>query len=125
MEGHLIRFSILLIMGVVYSVMSESLEQERKGKLILHRRNELSAAGPRKRSRRVRPSCAHYMKLPWIPPTGSQRLRRMLTLGCSSLEMSTGMVTRIDGDRYEIQQVVSYEFKTSIGGVVSITRKLL
>ena len=34
-EGHLIRLSILLIMGVVYSVMSESLEQERKGTLTL------------------------------------------------------------------------------------------
>ncbi len=30
LEGHLIRISILLIMGVVYSVMSESLERERK-----------------------------------------------------------------------------------------------
>jgi len=32
LEGHLIRISILLIMGVVYSVLSDSLEQERKGK---------------------------------------------------------------------------------------------
>ncbi len=35
----------------------------------------------------------------------------MLTLGCSSLELSTSMVTRIDGDRYEIQQVMSHESK--------------
>ena len=35
LEGHLIRISILLIIGVVYSVMSESLEQERKGKQTL------------------------------------------------------------------------------------------
>ncbi|OLB68172.1 MAG: hypothetical protein AUH96_06830 [Nitrospirae bacterium 13_2_20CM_2_61_4] len=35
LEGHLIRISILIIIGVVYSVMSESLEQERRGKLTL------------------------------------------------------------------------------------------
>ena len=109
-EGHLIRFSILLIMGVVYSVMSDSLEQERKGKLVLmEEMNERRRAEEALKASETLLRALHEVTVDTAD--WEQRLRRMLTLGCSSLEMSTGMVTRIDGDRYAIQQVVSHESK--------------
>ncbi len=110
LEGHLIRISILLIMGVVYSVMSESLEQERKGKqTLMDEMNERRRAEEALKASETLLRALHEITV----DTGDweQRLRRMLTLGCSTLELSTGMVTRIDGDYYEIQQVVSHESK--------------
>jgi two-component system sensor histidine kinase/response regulator len=110
LEGHLIRISILLIMGVVYSVLSESLEQERKGKqTLMEEVNERRRAEEALKASETLLRALHEITVDtadWGP-----RLRRMLTLGCSTLELSTGMVTRIDGDRYEIQQVVSQESK--------------
>ena len=108
LEGHLIRISILLIMGVVYSVLSESLEQEREGKQTL-----IKEITERKRAEEALKASETLLRalhdITVDTADWEQRLRRMLTLGCSTLELSTGMVTRIDGDCYEIQQVVSDE----------------
>jgi two-component system, sensor histidine kinase and response regulator len=110
LEGHLIRISILLIMGVVYSVMSESLEQERKGKqTLMDEMNERRRAEEALKASETLLRALHEITVDTAD--WEQRLRRMLTLGCSTLELSTGMVTRIDGDYYEIQQVVSHESK--------------
>ena len=110
LEGHLIRISILLIIGVVYSVMSESLDQERKGKLtLLEEMNERRRAEEALKASETLLRALHDVTVD--PADWEQRLRRMLALGCSTLELSTGMVTRIDGECYEIHQVVSHESK--------------
>lgn len=115
LEGHLIRISILLIIGVVYSVMSESLEQERKGKLtLLEEMNERRRAEDALKASETLLRALHDVTVDTA--AWEQRLRRMLTLGCSTLELSTGMVTRIDGERYEIYQVVSHEAKPPAEG---------
>jgi signal transduction histidine kinase/DNA-binding response OmpR family regulator len=110
LEGHLIRISILLIMGVVYSVMSESLEQERQGKLtLMEEMNERRRAEEALKSSEALLRALHQITVDTAD--WEQRLHRILTLGCSTLELSTGMMIRIDGDLYEIQQVVSHESK--------------
>ena len=115
LEGQLIRISILLIIGVVYSVMSESLEQERKGKLtLIDEMNERRRAEEALKASETLLRALHEITVDTA--AWEQRLRRILTLGCSTLELSSGMVTRIDGDRYEIQQVVSHESKPSSEG---------
>ncbi|HEY6288978.1 MAG TPA: response regulator, partial [Nitrospiraceae bacterium] len=96
--------------GVVYSVMSESLEQERKGKLtLIEEMNERRRAEEALKASEILLRALHEITVDTAD--WEQRLRRILTLGCSTLELSTGMVTRIDGERYEIQQVVSHEAK--------------
>jgi len=118
LEGHLIRISILLIMGVVYSVMSESLEQEREGKrTLMEEMNERRRAEDALKASESLLRALHEITVDTAD--WEQRLRRMLTLGCSTLELSAGMVTRIDGDRYEIQQVVSHESNTHRRGGIS------
>lgn len=108
LEGHLIRISILLIMGVVYSVMSESLEQERKGKLaLMEEMSERRRAEETLKASETLLRALHEITVDTAD--WEHRLRRILTLGCSSFELSTGVVTRIDGDVYEVQQVVSHE----------------
>ncbi len=106
LEGHLIRISILLIMGVVYSVLSDSLEQERKGKQTL-----MEEMTERRRAEEALKASETLLRTLYEITVDTadwtSRVRRMLTLGCNTLELSTGMLTRIDGDRYEIQQVVS------------------
>ena len=115
LEGHLIRLSILLIMGVVYSVMSESLEQERQGALsLMEEMNERRRAEEALKASETLLRALHEITVDTVD--WEQRLHRILTLGCSTLELSTGMVTRIDGDLYEIQQVVSDESKHSSEG---------
>ena len=113
LEGHLIRLSILLIMGVVYSVMSESLEQERQGKLtLMEEMQERRRAEETLKASETLLRALHEITVDtadWEP-----RLRRMLTLGCSAFGLSTGLVTRIDGDRYEIQQVVRHDSTHSL-----------
>jgi two-component system, sensor histidine kinase and response regulator len=108
LEGHLIRISILLIMGVVYSVLSDSLEQERKGKQGLM--EEMSER--RRAEEALKASEALLRALYEITVDTADwalRIRRMLALGCSTMELPTGMLTRIDGDRYEIQEAVSHQ----------------
>ncbi|RPH80706.1 MAG: GAF domain-containing protein, partial [Nitrospiraceae bacterium] len=108
LEGHLMRISILLIIGVVYSVMSESLEQERKGKLsLINEVNERRRAEDTLKASETLLRALHDITVDTTD--WEQRLRRILTLGCSTLELSTGMVTRIVGDHYEIQQVMDHE----------------
>ncbi|MBU6433023.1 MAG: response regulator [Nitrospirae bacterium] len=115
LEGHLIRISILLIMGVVYSVMSESLEQERQGKLtLMEEMQERRRAEETLKASETLLRALHEITVEtadWEP-----RLRRMLTLGCSAFGLSTGLVTRIDGDRYEIQQIVRHDSTHSLEG---------
>src|SRR6185295_2860084 len=114
-EGHLIRISILLIIGVVYSVMSESLEQERAGKLtLIEEMNERRRAEDTLKASETLLRALHDITVDTA--AWEHRLRRMLTLGCSTLELSTGMVTRIAGEQYEIQQVVSPESSLPAGG---------
>jgi signal transduction histidine kinase/CheY-like chemotaxis protein len=109
-EGHLIRISILLIIGVVYSVMSESLEQERRGKLtLIEEMTERRRAEEALKASETLLRALHEITVDTAD--WEQRLRRILTLGCSTLELPTGMVTRIDGELYEIQQVVSHDSK--------------
>ncbi|MGH7215872.1 MAG: ATP-binding protein [Nitrospiraceae bacterium] len=111
LEGHLIRVSILLIMGVVYSVLSESLEQERKGKqTLLEEMTERRRAEEALKASEALLRALHEITVDTAD--WASRVRRLLSLGCNTMELSTGMVTRIDGDRYEIQQVVSHESKT-------------
>jgi len=115
LEGHLIRLSILLIIGVVYSVMSESLEQEREGKLtLIEEMNERRRAEEALKASETLLRALHEITVDTAD--WEHRLRRMLTLGCSTLELSTGMVTRIDGDLYEIQQAVGHEAKYPLVG---------
>jgi two-component system sensor histidine kinase/response regulator len=108
LEGHLIRISILLIMGVVYSVLSDSLEQERKGKQTL-----MEEMTERRRAEEALKASETLLRAlyeitvdtaEWAP-----RVRRMLTLGCRTMDLSTGMLARIKGDLYEIQEIVSHE----------------
>ncbi len=107
-NGHLIRLSILLIMGVVYSVMSESLDQERKGKLtLLEEMNERRRAEETLKASETLLRALHEITVD--AADWEQRIRRILALGCGSLEMSTGMVTRIDGEVYEIEHFVGRE----------------
>jgi len=114
-EGHLIRISILLIMGVVYSVLSESLEQERKGKqTLLEEMTERRRAEETLKASEALLRALHEITVDTAD--WASRVRRLLSLGCSTMELSTGMLTRIDGDRYEIQQVVSHEPKTPSEG---------
>lgn len=110
LEGHLIRLSILLIMGVVYSVMSESLEQERNDKLtLMEEMKERRRAEETLKASETLLRALHEITMDVVD--WEQRLRRVLALGCNSLELSTGMVTRVDGDSYEIQEVVSHDPK--------------
>lgn len=110
LEGHLIRISILLIMGVVYSVMSESLDQERKGKqALLEEMQERRRAEDTLKTSETLLRALHEITVD--AADWEQRLRRVLTLGCSALALPTGMVTRIDGDSYELQEIVSPKSK--------------
>jgi signal transduction histidine kinase/DNA-binding response OmpR family regulator len=107
-DGHLIRISILLIMGVVYSVMSESLEQERKSKLtLLEEMNERRRAEETLKASETLLRALHEITVD--AANWEQRLHRVLVLGCNSLGLPTGMVTRVDGEWYEIQQVVGLD----------------
>lgn len=110
LEGYLIRISMLLIMGVVYSVLSESLEQERKGKqTLMEEMTERRRAEEALKASEALLRALHEITV----DTGdwTLRVRRLLALGCNTMALSTGMVTRIVGDQYEIQQVVSHESK--------------
>lgn len=108
LEGHLIRVSILLIMGVVYSVMSDNLEIERQDRVAL-----LEEMSERRRAEEtLKASEALLRTLHEITVETTEwehRLRRMLTVGCASLEMPTGMLMKVRGDVYEVQHVVSSE----------------
>lgn len=109
-EGNIIRISILLIMGVVYSVMSESLDQERKGNVtLMEEMKERRRAEDALKASETLLRALHEITVD--SANWEQRLQRILTLGCNTLEFSTGMVTRMDGDRYEIQRIVSHESK--------------
>ncbi len=110
LEGHLIRLSILLIMDVVYSVMSESLEKEREGKLTL-----MEEMKDRRKSEETLKASETLLRalheITMDSADWEQRLRRILVLGCNSLELSTAMAPRVEGKFYEIQQIVGHESK--------------
>ena len=114
LKGHMIRLSILLIMGVVYSVMSESLEQERKGKLkLMEEMHERHRAEEALKASETLLLALHEITMDTAD--WNERLCRILSLGCNSLGMPTGMLAKVDGDKYEIQQVVGREQNQLLG----------
>ncbi|MER3424722.1 MAG: hypothetical protein C4293_17360 [Nitrospiraceae bacterium] len=103
-EGHLIRISILLIMGVFYGVMNESLQEERQDKVVL-----LDQILERRRAEEaLRASESILHELHEITSTAGstleQGIQRLLETGCRRLDLPMGMLTRIDGDMYEVRQ---------------------
>jgi C4-dicarboxylate-specific signal transduction histidine kinase len=95
--------------------MSESLEQERKGTLtLIQEMNERRRAENALKASETLLRALHEITVDTAD--WEQRLRRVLTLGCTTLELTTGMVTRVDGDRYAIQQLVSDDSKHSSEG---------
>lgn len=103
-EGHLIRISILLIMGVFYGVMNESLQEEREDKAAL-----LEHISERHRAEEtLRASESILRELHEITSTAGgtfeQGVQRLLEMGCRRLGLPTGMLTRIDGETYEVRQ---------------------
>lgn len=115
-EGHLIRISILLIMGVVYSVMSYNLELERHDRIAL-----VEEVNERLRAEeKLKASESLLRTLYEITVQASDwesRLCRILQIGCTSLEMSGAMLTRVTGDKYEIRTIVGEETKAHTGDV--------
>jgi signal transduction histidine kinase/CheY-like chemotaxis protein len=88
--------------------MSESLEQERRGKLtLIEEMTERRRAEEALKASETLLRALHEITVDTAD--WEHRLRRMLTLGCSTLKLSTGMVTRIDGEFYEIHQIVNDE----------------
>jgi signal transduction histidine kinase/CheY-like chemotaxis protein len=95
--------------------MSETLEQERKGTLtLIQEMNERQRAEDALKASETLLRALHEITVDTAD--WEQRLRRVLTLGCTTLELTTGMVTRVDGDRYAIQQLVSDDSKHSSEG---------
>lgn len=104
-EGHLVRISILLIMGVVYSVMSYNLELERHDRIVLEEEiNERLRA-----EEKLKASEALLRTLYEITVQADDwesRLRRMLQIACASLGMSCAHLMRITGDKYELRMII-------------------
>ncbi len=115
LEGHLIRVSILLIMGVVYSVMSDNLEMERQDRVALV--EEMNERRRAEETLKASESLLRTLHEISVETTDwEHRLHRMLTVGCASLEMPTGMLMKVSGDVYEVQHIVSNELKTPPDG---------
>jgi signal transduction histidine kinase/CheY-like chemotaxis protein len=113
-QGHLIRISILLIMGVVYSVMSHTLQFEHQDKIEL-----LNEVKERIRAQeKLKASESLLRSLHEITIEGStweSRLERLLVVGCSNLDLSTGIVMQIVGDSYEIRHIVTTDVTACSG----------
>ncbi|MGH7232279.1 MAG: response regulator [Nitrospiraceae bacterium] len=110
-ENHLMRVSILLIMGVFYGVMNASLQEEQQDKAVL-----LEQVSERQRAEdALRTSESILRELHEITAasatTFEQAVQRLLEMGCRRLSLRLGMVTRIDGNAYRIHQV--HETSTS------------
>jgi two-component system, sensor histidine kinase and response regulator len=114
LQGHVIRISILLIMGVVYSVMSAALEFEHRDRIVLMEQFKDRVRAEDK----LKASEALLRTLHEITVEAgdwAQRLHRMLTVACTSLHMPTGVVMQIIGEKYEIRDMVSTELKAGPG----------
>ncbi|HEU4683323.1 MAG TPA: ATP-binding protein [Nitrospira sp.] len=118
-EGHVIRISILLIMGVVYSVMSQTLEQERKDKQLL-----LDEIRDRCRAEKALRSSESLLRalneIALSPAEWDLCLERILALGCRTFEMSAGMITRIATDTFEITHIAGSIPKLTRGAVAPL-----
>ena len=114
MEGHLIRISILLIMGVVYSVMSYNLELERHDRLtLLEQVNERLRTEEKLKASESLLRTLHEITVQ--ATDWESRLRRILHVGRASLGLSTAMVMRVTGDRYEIRMILGGELDARPG----------
>lgn len=114
MEGHLIRISILLIMGVVYSVMSYNLELERHDrKALLKEVHERARVQEKLTASESLLRTLHEITVQAVD--WDSRLRRILQIGRTSLGMSTAIVTRVIGDEYEVRTMVSDEVTAKPG----------
>jgi signal transduction histidine kinase/DNA-binding response OmpR family regulator len=114
LKGHLIRISILLIMGVVYSVMSEALELEHRDKVgLLEEVTERTKAEDKLKASES--LLRNLQEITIDTVDWEQRLHRMLSVGCASLDMATGVVMEITGDHYEIRHIVTSEVKAKRG----------
>ncbi|WP_447979146.1 response regulator [Candidatus Nitrospira bockiana] len=118
-EGHLIRISILLIMGIVYSIMSDSLQEERQGKLAL-----LAEMTERTRAEEtLRTSERLLRSLNEIAVSQAnleERITDVLDLGIKNLGLESAMVVRLDQDRYEILHVRGRETRFRCGDRVPL-----
>jgi signal transduction histidine kinase/CheY-like chemotaxis protein len=107
-EGHLIRISILLIMGVVYSVMSYNLELERHDRLMLL--EQITERFRTEEKLKASESLLRTLHEITVQATDwESRLRRILHVGRTSLGLSTAMVVRVTGERYEVRTILSEE----------------
>lgn len=114
MEGHLIRISILLIMGVVYSVMSYNLELERHDrKALLKEVTERARVQEKLTASESLLRTLHEITVQ--AADWDSRLRRILQIGRTSLGMSTAIVMRVIGDEYEVRTIVSEEVTAKPG----------
>ena len=103
-ETHLMRVSILLIMGVFYGAMNATLQEEQQDKAVL-----FEQVSERQRAEEaLRASESILRELHEITSASSagfdQAVQRLLEMGCRRLDVRSGMLTRIDGEFYHIQQ---------------------
>lgn len=119
LHGHLIRISILLIMGVVYSVMSEALEVERQDKSeLVDEIKERIRAQERLEASETLLRTLHQVTVGGVE--WEQRLHTLLTLGCGSLDLPTGLLMHVNGNTFEIRDMVTPELRAQVGDAFSM-----
>ncbi|MBD0306330.1 MAG: GAF domain-containing protein [Nitrospiraceae bacterium] len=104
-ESHLMRISILLIMGVFYGVMNATLQEERQGRQVLQ--EQFSERQRAEEALRASESILRELHEITSSPaaTFEHAIGRLLELGCRRLGLQVGMLTRIDGTVYAVQHL--------------------
>ena len=104
-ESHLMRISILLIMGVFYGVMNATLQEERQGREVLQEQISKRQRAPE--ALRASESILRELHEITSSPaaTFEHAIGRLLELGCRRLGLQVGMLTRIDGTVYAVQHL--------------------
>jgi len=113
-EGHLVRISILLIMGVMYSVLSSSLERARDDKeILLNEMRERLVAEEALKASEALLRTLHEVAV----ESGelNHKIHSLLTMGCRNLGLNTGMITHVQQDAYEITHMASIESSLTSG----------
>lgn len=114
LEGHLIRVSILLIMGVVYSVMSHALQEEQEDRIeLLEEVKERMRAEDRLKASENLLRTLHEIAVQGVE--WEQGLHRLLKVGCASLDMPTGMLLQVREEMFEIRHLVTGELTARAG----------